>query len=84
MTKKESELLKLLQRELAEADKNNSTKRRYSVAFKTSDPNYNCILIPVNDDSIQNIEYTIYYNDVSQFDFVVEDIDPSKTYYCST
>ena len=84
MTSKESELLKLLQKKLTDADKKNSVKRKYSVALRTSDPNDNCTLITASDNSSGNIEYTICYNTTSDEIKYVTTIDPSKTYYCST
>lgn len=84
MTSKESELLKMLQKNLADEDKKNSTKRAYSVALRTSDPNYNCTLISASDDNNPgNIEYTICYDSTPELNYVT-DADPSKIYYCST
>lgn len=85
MTSKESELLKMLQKNLTNEDKKNSTKRAYSVALRTSDPNYNCTLISASDNNNPgNIEYTICYNTTSDEIKYATAIDPSKTYYCST
>lgn len=84
MTSKESELLKLLQKKITDADKKNSVKRKYSIALRTSDPNDNCTLITASDNSSGNIEYTICYNTTSDEINYVTTIDPSKTYYCST
>lgn len=83
MTKKESELLKVLQQELADAVKKDPVKHSYSVTLRTSDPDYNLTLIPpTEDENIRELKYTIYYGSPGPV-YKIPDIDESKTYYCS-
>ena len=85
MTKKESELLKVLQKEFADAVKKDPIEHRYSVALKTSDPNYDFTLIPATLDDIGNLKYTIYYtSNPLILPPHVADLDGSKVYYCKT
>ena len=76
MTKKESDLSKVLQKEFSKSVKESQVKHNYYVTLKTSDPDYNLILIPADEESVDPQEYVIYYTT----DMTIDE----EAYYCTT